>query len=346
MNRFLLPLSLFLLCLVACKTKQNTTRAIEISKIHKLVLADSLAATNFITSDVHDDFFTKITDADLSVQMKKGFDPSEPHRERLAQYLLFLQKDVRNFKQEEALFVEKCIRNAYKMCSMVSSDLFPKELKIIKIKGKPYGNGTYYTREDCIIVPANELEMPDEAKFTETMLHELFHIYSRFHAEQRLQLYDLVGFHPLENQDLQIPKQLESRILLNPDGTNFAYYIDIQLAPDKTIKAIPILYTPSNGYQKNKGDFFGHLKFSLFQVEQSGHGYAVVCKDDASSTIDMKNIPDFYRQIRDNTDYIIHPDEILADNFMYTIQLANGKDPKKFSTEGRQLLNKIKTTFK
>ncbi len=346
MTRYFFLLSLALLFFVACKTKKSAMRSIELSKLHQLVLADSLAATNFITNDVHDDFFTKITDADMSIQMQKTFQPYESHKERLDQYLVALQKDVRNFKKEEAVFTEKCLRNAYKMCATVSNDFFPKQLKIVKVKGKPYGDGTFYTREDCIIVPANELQKADEAKFTETMLHEIFHIYSRFHPEQRLQLYDLIGFHPLENADLQIPKQLESRILLNPDGTNIAYAMDIQLSPDNTIKAIPVLYTPYNGFEKSKKTFFAHLKFSLFRIERAGRGYAVVCEKDGSSTLDLKNLPDFYRQIKDNTQYIIHPDEILADNFMYMIQLANGKEAQKFSVEGRQLLNKIKTTFK
>ena len=57
----------------------------------------------------------------------------------------------------------------------------------------------------------------------------------------------------------------------------------------------------------------------------------------------MANVPDFFRQITDNTGYIIHPDEIIADNFVF-VMLNQQEDglKKEFSEDGTALLKKIK----
>ncbi|MBK8557502.1 MAG: hypothetical protein IPL65_17900 [Lewinellaceae bacterium] len=56
----------------------------------------------------------------------------------------------------------------------------------------------------------------------------------------------------------------------------------------------------------------------------------------------MRNVPDFYRQIKDNTGYIIHPDEIIADNFSFIMTAKAGtRSLNNFSAEGRQLLDSI-----
>ena len=60
----------------------------------------------------------------------------------------------------------------------------------------------------------------------------------------------------------------------------------------------------------------------------------------------MANVPDFFEQITDNTGYIIHPDEIIADNFMYI--MMRGKEgglQKNFSEAGLQLLKNIKSVL-
>ena len=46
---------------------------------------------------------------------------------------------------------------------------------------------------------------------------------------------------------------------------------------------------------------------------------------DGESTIDMASISNFYEQIGTNTTYIIHPNEILVDNFVLLVSWRNNK---------------------
>ena len=48
-----------------------------------------------------------------------------------------------------------------------------------------------------------------------------------------------------------------------------------------------------------------------------------------------------YKQIKDNTGYIIHPDEILADNFMFAMMYDNNMLTTNFSEQGVFLIQGI-----
>ena len=57
-------------------------------------------------------------------------------------------------------------------------------------------------------------------------------------------------------------------------------------------------------------------------------------------------MPSFFDQIKYNTQYIIHPDEILADNFM--ILAMSKKDPASINDldeAGKELLRKIENAL-
>ena len=46
----------------------------------------------------------------------------------------------------------------------------------------------------------------------------------------------------------------------------------------------------------------------------------VISDENGLSIIDFKKQTDFFEQITDNSNYIIHPDELMADNFVIAVQ--------------------------
>jgi hypothetical protein len=131
--------------------------------------------------------------------------------------------------------------------------------------------------------------------------------------------------------------------LLNPDGTDFSYFIDLTLKNGKKTKVVPIIYSSEPKYVAgSKPQFFNYLKFDLFPIEKDGKTYKVIANADGSSSISIPDT-DYFTQIKQNTNYVIHPDEILADNFMLII---NGKKDtsvvSQLNVEGRKLLENMK----
>ena len=344
---------LLLVFVVCCGLSCKTTKAIKnapyfLDKEKSIVFCDSLKAADYIITDNTDDIFGKMNVTDMTIQMKRNYNSEYTVADIANDYITFVQKDVTTFTSDDIEFVQAALEKAFKLCSKISPSIFPKNINLIKTKSRYYGDGVYFTRENCIIIPANVLKDKKADDFLSTMLHEIFHVYSRLNPEKRKVLYELIGFkHVNEAANVEIPEPLKNQILLNPDGTDFKYYITLQIAPDKEIKAIPIIYSNSAKYNSKKTEFFNYLKFELFELQNMPRGFVVATKKDGSSTLDMKSIPDFYRQIRDNTHYIIHPDEILADNFMFLALAQKDKSRNdKFSNEGKELLRLIEIELK
>jgi hypothetical protein len=313
------------------------------------LLLDSAAAGQAITYDRRDGFFEKVNASEMSIQMREPLGAGQTRESWLPRYIAYLKSDVESFTYEESKFVEGVMEKVFRTANGVSPDIFPDTLQLIKTKGRHYGDGVWYTRENCIVIPADELAKRKTNPFTTTMYHELFHVWSRLNPAKSDHSYQLIGFEAIGYDNLLTPPALAERVLYNPDGVDFAQKITLAQADGTTIQAIPVLYANHLGWTDEQNTFFAYVEFSLFQIEKQPDGkYRVLVKEDGySSTLNMQEQPDFFRQIKDNTGYIIHPDEVLADNFAFIMQEKNGqKVSLKFSEAGKKLLADLEAVLK
>ncbi len=345
--------ALFLVCLffaLSCSAQKPVLiQSLHLDEQHVLVLLDSAAAASTLVHDATDRFFDLVTASEMSIQMKKQLEPGQTRTDLLPAFVDYLRRDVAAFEPEESVFAAEVLQEVFNTCKEVAPDIFPDTLILIKTKGNHYGNSVYYTRENTIVIPDDALSAGLRQMFLSTMYHELFHVYSRLNPEKRVRLYRLIGFEPLGLDQLQMPDSLALRVLYNPDGVDFAQKITLDMGNGKTIHAIPVIFSKNLGFKPGKRAFFSYVEFSLFQIEKNDRGiWSVRTKDDGySSTLNMREVPDFFRQIKDNTGYIIHPDEVLADNFSF-IMLAK-KDPAvtaKFSDAGKHLVRDVEAVLK
>lgn len=339
----LIPFSIW-----ACKTQQNAS-ILKLSSQHEVLFLDSTAASVAINVDERDHFFENIQELEMAIQMKT---PLAKLREgenssrytSLEKYKKFLAQDVESFTKKEILFVNEVMNEAFALCNGVSETIFPERIRLIKTKANHYGESVYYTREDIIVIPHDALKARDKESFLKVMLHEISHIYSRYNDQKREDLYALIGFYPLEKR-LLMEDKLRERVLHNPDGIDFNFYIELGQSETEKIKAIPIIVASKNDYETSTPAFFGYLKFDMYEIKENPtNTYSAISDENGFSTIQLNQYPDFFTQIKDNTNYIIHPDEIIADNFMFVI-LAEKKEGKfeGYSPAGTQLLEDIKT---
>jgi hypothetical protein len=337
--RILVPF-FFLLSICACQA-QPLVKEVRLGPKNVALLLDSSAAARHISQDRRDGFFEKVTASEMSIQMKQALQPGDTREKLLSAYLQFLRSDVADYSPEESKFTAEVIEKVFKTCESVATGLFPDTLLLIKTKGKHYGDGVWYTRENSIVIPANELVSRKTNPFTSTMFHEVFHVYSRLNPAKQQKLYQLIGFQGVGYKNLRLPPQLAERVLFNPDGVDFAQKISLAQPDGKTIQAVPIIFANHVGHKAGNNEFFGYVEFTLYQVEPNGDGsWRVVTKPDGhSSTLSLDSQPDFFAQIKDNTGYIIHPDEVLADNFSFLmIQQKSPSYTAKFSAAGKKLL--------
>jgi hypothetical protein len=327
---FLIPI---ISIIFSCK---GDSGVVNIDTSHKIVFLDSIQATVEINEDQVNSFFKNISMIDMSIQIKEN---CEDRNSCLKSYKNYLSKDVESFTEAEQLTLATAFKIAYDEISKVNPNLLPKEVQLIKTKGKHYGNSVFYTRENIIVIPENELlNLTSENKLS-VIYHELFHIISRYNPNLKDELYSLIGFRKI-NKNLYIPEILKQRMLLNPDGIDMEYVMTLQdTLANRKLTAIPIIISSQKSFDKTKPAFFAYLKFDFYEIiNNDKNEMEIVCDSEGYSTFSLRNAGDFYSQIQDNTGYIIHPDEIMADNFTMVFTMQGDASRSRLSEGGKKLL--------
>lgn len=334
--KWLCGCGLVLLCLGQCR---NNAAPEQRSVFASVQFLDSTEAASRVVQDRQEVFFEKINALDMALQLGQLSKGSTARDSLIGEYRLFLQEDVLSFTAPEKQRLSQLYTEALQLCRAISPTLFQNDtIALLKTRGRYYGPAVYYTREKNIVIPETELQTASDATLKRVLLHELFHIHSRYHPAQKAALYQLIGFYPLK-QPLEWPESLDSALLLNPDGIDRQWGIRLQMADGAIVQAFPLTFylPPSTQYPPS---YFDYLNFRLFVLQEQDGRLMLEAKDDT-----LRRIPaDFYAQIGTNTDYIIHPDEILADNFAL-LALAQSGDFRyrmgKYEGKNREILEKM-----
>lgn len=341
---------LLLPLLIACKTKSNQQAVVPmaITDTNGVVFLDSIQASQAILDDAADGIFDRLSRLDMSIQLKENFPAETSYEEILKKYKAYIQTDVSDFQEGEKKWLQGEWNKAVVLCNLINKNILPKQVELIRSKGSYYGKEAFFTRKNKIVIPEYNLRLRSEQGMLSVLLHEIFHIYSRNNPDKQAELYAHIGFKNIgDSKDLLTPEVLANRILHNPDGLNYAWAIELNDGTGNVHQAIPIISSTLDAYDPSKGDFFNFLHFDLFEVKKDEGKYKVICDEKGQPQLQPETMASFFEQIGMNTQYIIHPDEILADNFM--ILALSQKDPSsldRFDAYGKQLLEKIEKTIK
>ncbi|MBL4650228.1 MAG: hypothetical protein JKY03_10885 [Aureispira sp.] len=304
-------------------------------------LLSKTEASKWIITDEKETFFDKVANLEMSIQMKENRE--EDSREVVLEaYKKMLQEDLQEFNKKEKEVTKKMFDRALELCYLIDPNLKLPEIFLIKTAGKYYGSSVYYTRDNSIIIPTDMLVMDIDAAndaFLSTMIHEIFHIYSRYNKDKRDALYQRIGFEKLP--ELNLSEFLKKRVLYNPDGVDLRYSITVKdKETGREFEAIPVIYSRYKAYNTSLNAFFGYLTFQLFEVKNRAGVWSVVNKDVGYS---IDELTGFWEQVGRNTLYNIHPDELCADNFviMALAKATAGKNLKDLTKDGQQLVKDL-----
>jgi hypothetical protein len=144
---------------------------------------------------------------------------------------------------------------------------------------------------------------------------------------------------------VNLPSDLQERRLTNPDAPIHEHFIRVD-HDGRTEAAVPITFLFSKKYES--GNMFRFLQFRLMLIEEPKADEPARPKLDEGQKpilLDATRLASFAKQIGANTNYIIHPEEIMADNF--SAMLADQTDlPDPWIVEAmrKQLLSPRKKT--
>jgi hypothetical protein len=260
-----------------------------------------------------DDFVIGMSPFDRSARMKT--DRAVTKQE----FCAFAAASVLDWKPEEEAAIEAAVTAIAPRLSEFQLR-FPKSVVMIKTTGKEEG-GAAYTRGNAIVLPQHFARSRSEG-LQKNITHELFHVLSRHDLELREALYASIGFLPCN--EIEFPAELKSRKITNPDGPHNNHCIQVT-SEGKPISVVPILYSSEPKYDVGRGgEFFQYLTFKLLVVEKSQADWRPLRRDDHAVCVEPRQVSRLLEQVGKNTGYIIHPEEILADNFALIVAGRKG----------------------
>ena len=107
----------------------------------------------------------------------------------------------------------------------------------------------------------------------------------------------------------------------------------------RLVTCAPVLYSRDKKYDAKRGEsLFQSLVFRLMVVEGRGGRWEPLLTRGELTVIDPRKEPSFLEKIGENTNYIIHPDEILADNFVRMVMEDKDVQTPRIIEEMRRLL--------
>jgi hypothetical protein len=190
---------------------------------------------------------------------------------------------------------------------------WPKAIYFVKTTGKEEG-GAAYTRDRALILPQTMLTS-NRSPSPRLIAHELFHILSRGNPSLRDRLYQAIGF--VKCNEIELPETLRNRRITNPDAPANDQCIRVQVAGAE-VWAVPIIFSRTDRYDVEQGgDFFFYMQSQLLLIDRADNSPNAkpMYAGSQPRLVDFGQVRGFYEQVGRNTEYIIHPEEILADNF-------------------------------
>ncbi len=268
-----------------------------------------------------DAFVARMSPFDRAARMKTDRDISE------SQFLEFAAAAALDWDPREKDIVESAFRAIRLAVARLSLPL-PSRIYAIKTSGREEGDAAY-TRENAIVLPKRILAS-SEREIQRLLAHELFHISSRTHPKLAKLLYESIGFQYCG--EIAFPANLASRKITNPDAPKNDYCILLKL-DGQNAWAVPILFSRTSNYDVSRGgEFFQYLQLALLLVETPvGASTTTRALYDSRGPrlVTLQQVSGFFEQVGQNTDYVIHPEEILADNFaLLVLQERNVRSPE------------------
>jgi len=187
---------------------------------------------------------------------------------------------------------------------------YPNSIFFIKTTGEEEGNASGYTRSNCLILNDETLIWGFQ-ELKNIIIHELFHIISRNNLSFREKMYEVIGFKVIK--EISFPQSLIDFKVTNPDAPMINSYINLSNGEESKDYAL-ITYSKK---EFNGGSLFDYVTFGFIKLQDLNNGVKVPI-----IYVDGDFI-NFFEQIGKNTGYIIHPDEILADNFVFLLNESN-----------------------
>ena len=263
------------------------------------------------------EYYAKMNQMDIDWRVRK-------EGSTLAELQTMAWQQTRDWTDAEREFMATIVGMITDSLNSIGCQLpVPSEIVFAKTTQAEEGGSAGYTIKNIIFLNETYLGMclPNAERtaeinkialmrFTELVAHELFHCVTRNSPAFRQKMYALVGFTVMDH-DITFPDAITQRMGINPDVEHLDNYAYFTINGTKRRCELILLYDKSwaeaSAEKGNQIVFFQFVKPGLVPL------------DDMSKVYDVTEASDFWTVVGHNTEYVISPEECMADNFSYAV---------------------------
>lgn len=222
----------------------------------------------------------------------------------------FIADQARDWSKEDKQRMQEAADSLNSHIKALNLSLtLPQEIRILKTTMAEEGGAGGYTRMDYIVVEEQIARMkPQQASYL--LAHELFHVLTRNNPDFREKMYKLIGFN-IVPEEFEVPADLHDVVITNPDVNRFDSYARFRIKSEE--RPCAMLIYANKPYEG--GSFFNYLTIGLMPLKDG----KAEQKDGKTVIYGIKDAENFFEQVGRNTNYIINPEEILAENFAFLL---------------------------
>ena len=219
-------------------------------------------------------------------------------------------KQTRDWTEVEMAAVDDAIAEIKATCAERGYELpatdgivFAKTTMQEECDAGAYTHGTQIYLGERVLGLAGTQDGDLRTYFRWIVAHELFHCLTRNHPDFRRDMYALLGF-TVEDADYVFAPEVAERVIANPDVGHHNAHAAFDI--DGEMKECVVVFT-TKPFEKPGDSFFDEMVTGLVPI------------DDLSKMYTFDEAANFWDVFGRNTDYVIDPEEALADNFAYTL---------------------------
>jgi len=252
------------------------------------------------------DYYDNLTQNDLNFRMQK-LDATLQELEDFAakQTRDYTDAEKARIDQALALIQKNCAERGYVLPPM-DDIVFAKTTMREECDASGYTHGTQIYMGQSVF--DDILAYPDDpstqAKFDALVAHELFHCLTRNHPDFRAAMYGILGF-TVVDEDYVFPPEIREQIISNPDVGHHNAYAAFDINGHMT--NCTVVFITRKPFAKAGDSLFDGMATGLVPI------------DDPSTMYTAGDAANFWNVFGRNTDYVVDPEETLADNFADTM---------------------------
>ena len=231
----------------------------------------------------------------------------------MEEYLEFAAQQTLDFSDEEKAFIDTQISDMEKVIEEQGYNIPPiDEIIFVKTTMKEENGVAGYTHGTQIYVSASMLDeylaAPEEERPVhdpdEFFWHELFHCLTRCNPDFRADMYKLIRF-TVEAEDYELPPSVFEYHISNPDVEHHNSHATFRINGED-VECFTDFVTTQH-FDQPGDSFFANSTTALIPIDGSDVYYT------------PEEAENFNEVFGTNTDYVVDPEECLADNFSYAM---------------------------